>query len=1078
MEKIKIILLLTIFPLIVFSQENTIQGTITNIIGEPIPGVTILLEGTQTGSSSDFDGNYTINTQNKTEGVLVFSYVGFTTVKISFVKDSKTINTVLEESTEELDEIVITALGIKRDKKSLSYSTQSVDSEDMKEARSTNFLNALAGKASGVQVVSSSTPTGSTRVIIRGLTSITGDNQPLYIVDGIPLDSSPGDGGVSVWNGGDDIDFGSPISTINPDDIESIQVLKGANASALYGSRASNGVIIITTKKAKNSKGKIKVNINSNFSVISNREYPYYQYVYGAGDNARLTPNVGKLDPTTGLPLVGAFRRAYGMPFLGQQILDYNGEVGTYKPNVNNVKELYKVGTVATNTLSFSRATEKNTFRFSYSSTLGDHVIDRMEKINRNNVAVRFSQEISDKLKVNTSLIYVNQRVDNRMYRNGSERNPANNYMYILPNMSKENLFPYKDEDNNAFNYEGPFNNPYWNIYENTNQDITNRIVANVTLNWDILKGLSLKTRINGVVNDVDRFEFNNMGAAYDPNGLYREIAVKRENRNYEAILNYTKKINNISIVSLIGANRFDLRTSGTRKTAISLLQRNIMNLSNGDEFSPTVYLPNNKTINSVFGSVSAGVNDTYFIDITGRNDWSSTLPSNNNSYFYPSIGGTTIFTKFLPINNILTFGKIRASYAQVGNDTSFDRIINNYIEGGNYNNTQWLALQNQRKNLELKPELTSSTEFGIETKLFNNRISLDATYYRSSTNNQIVPVQVTPTSGFISKIINAGEIQNKGLELFLSAKILTNQFKWDTSINWSKNESLVVSLADGVDRLLLRNFFNVGVYAEVGETFGNIRGNAQAKDPVSGTPLVLPNGRVRWDEDQYLGNAQADWIGSLRNTFSYKGFNLNFLIDVKMGGELFSATMIKAVNHGMHAESLQGREEYLLSSLILGENNNERQGVGLFGNNYADAERAKGVIYKGAALGVEDDDGNWVAERDEDGNIVYSQRWLSPQLYGFDGIQDQGRFIYDASYVKLREIVFGYTFPPRMIKKLKGVKNLKLSVVGRDLWTIYRNTPQGIDPEAGTTSGNGQGIEFGSFLPTRTLGVNLKIVF
>ena len=1078
MEKIKIILLLILFPLIVFSQENTIQGKVTDKTGAPIPGVTILLEGTQTGSSSDFDGNYTINTQNKTEGVLAFSYIGFTTVKINFSKDSKTINAVLEESTEELDEIVITALGIKRDKKSLSYSTQLVDSEDMKEARSTNFLNALAGKAAGVQVVSSSTPTGSTRVIIRGLTSITGNNQPLYIVDGIPLDSSPGDGGVSVWNGGDDIDFGSPISSINPDDIDSIQILKGANASALYGSRASNGVIIITTKKAENSKGKIKVNINSNFSVISNREYPHYQYVYGAGDNARLTPNVGKLDPTTGLPLVGAFRRAYGMPFLGQQILDYNGEVGTYKPNVNNVKELYKVGTVATNTLSFSRATEKNTFRFSYSNTLGDHVIDRTERVNRNNVAVRFSQEISDKLKVNTSLIYVNQRVDNRMYRNGSERNPANNYMYILPNMSRENLFPYKDDDNNAFNYEGPFNNPYWNIYENTNQDITNRVIANVTLKWDILKDLSLKTRVNGVVNDVDRFEFNNVGAAYDPNGLFREINVLRENRNYEAILNYTKKINNISIVSILGANRFDLRTSGTRKTAISLLERDIMSLSNGDEFSPVIHLPNNKTINSVFSSFSLGIDDTYFVDITGRNDWSSTLPSSNNSYFYPSIGGTTVFTKFLPINNILTFGKVRASYAQVGNDTSFDRIINNYIEGGNYNSTQWLTLQNQRKNLELKPELTSSTEFGIETKLFNNRVSLDATYYRSSTNNQIVPVQVTPTSGFVSKIINAGEIQNKGLELFLSAKILTNQFKWTTNINWSKNESLVVSLADGVDRLLLRNFFNVGVYAEAGETFGNIRGNTQAKDPETGTPLVLPNGRVLWDDDQYLGNAQADWIGNIKNSFSYKGFNLNFLIDVKMGGELFSATMIKAVNHGMHAQSLQGREAYLLSSLILGENNNERQGIGLFGNDYGDADRVKGAIYEGAALGVEDEDGNWIAERDDDGNIVYSQRWLNPQLYGFDGVQDQGRFIYDASYVKLREVVFGYTFPAKMIKKLKGIKNLKISVVGRDLWTIYRNTPQGIDPEAGTTSGNGQGIEFGSFLPTRTVGANLKIVF
>lgn len=1078
MEKIKLSLFLLLFPVLIFSQNNIIKGKITVKSGEPLLGVSILVKGTQIGTTSDLEGNYSINTKDKTVGTLVFNYLGFTTKSIDFTESTKTINAVLTESTEQLDEIVVTALGIKREKKSLSYSTQKIATEDMTEARSSNFLNALAGKAAGVQVVNSSTPTGSTRVIIRGLTSITGNNQPLYVIDGIALDSSPGDGGVSVWNEGEDIDFGSPISSINPDDIESIQVLKGANASALYGSRASNGVVLITTKKATKSDSEINVEVNSNISFVSNREYPYYQYAYGAGENGRLVLNAGRLDSTTGLPLVGSYIRAYGMPFLGQQVLDYNGTVGTYQPYVNNVKEMYRTASVANNTFAIIRATDKSRLRFSYANAIGDHVMERMERVNRNNIALRYSQDITEKLKLNSTFIYVNQRVNNRMYRNGSERNPANNYMYLTPNASSVNLIPYKDANGDAFNYEGPFNNPYWNLYENANQDVTNRVVANLTLNWNILKGLDLKVSANAVLNEVDRFEFNNKGAAFDPDGLYKEITRSRKNLNYEAILNYTKKFNDISIVSLLGINKFDLRNSGTRQTAISLLQRDILGLANGDEFAPVVYLPDNKTIHSIFSSISAGYKGTYFLDVTARNDWSSTLPSFNNSYFYPSIGGTVLFTKFIPRNDILTFGKIRASYAQVGNDTGFDQIVNNYIEGGNYNNTTWLQLQRTRKNLELKPELTSSTEFGIETKLFRNRVSLDATIYKSATNNQIIPVQVTPTSGFVSKIINAGEIQNEGIELFLSAKIFDKKFKWQTDINWSTNETTVASLANGVDRLLMRNYFNLGVYAEAGQPFGNIRGSAQARDPETGTPLVLPNGRVRWESDQLLGNAQPDWIGSLRNSFSYKGFSLNILLDVKMGGDLYSATMIKAVNHGMHATTMEGRDEWILSSIILGENNNERQGRGLFGNDYTDADRVKGAIYEGAALGVQDANGNWIAERDINGDIIYSQRWLSPQLKGFDGLQNQARHVYDASFVKLREVVFGYTFPRRILNKMKYLKNIKLSIVGRDLWTIYRNTPQGIDPEAGTNSGNGQGIEFGSFLPTRTVGFNLKLRF
>ena len=1077
MKIIKWSVLLFLFPIIVFSQEKIITGQVIDDSGMPLTGVTILLKLTNKGAITDLDGQYVLSTGEIVKGILEFSYLGYATKEIPFNSETNKVNATLSESQEELEEVVVTALGIKRDKKSLSYSTQGVNTEDMTEARSSNFLNALSGKAAGVQITNSSTPTGSTRVIIRGLTSITGNNQPLYILDGVPLDSSSGDAGVSVWNEGDDIDLGSPISGINPDDIDSIQILKGANASALYGSRASNGVVIITTKKAKKGTSKINVNVNSNMSVVSNREYPNYQYSYGAGNGGRLVENAGRLDATTGLPTVGSYNRAYGAPFLGQQVLDYNGTVGTYAPDINNVKDLYQTGVVNTNTFAISRATDKNTLRFSYGKTIGDHVIKRMEEINRDNIALRMSQDITAKLRANVSFIYTHQKVNNRMYQNGSNRNPANNYMYMLPNMSQSNLLPYKDENNEAFQYEGDFNNPYWNIFENSNQDITNRVVTNITLNWEILKGLELKTRVNGALNDVDRQEFNNKGASYDPNGLYREVTTSRQNWNYEAILNYTKKFNDFSLVSLIGANRFDVRTDGNRLTAISLFERDIKSLSNGDEFVPEIFINNNKRINSVYGSVSLGYQKTYFLDVTSRNDWSSTLPAANNSYFYPSVGGTILFSEFIPRNKILTFGKIRASYARVGNDTGFNQIRNSYVQGGNYNNTDWVALERIRKNLELKPELTSSTEFGIEAKFFNNRISFDGTYYKSSTNNQIINVSTTPTSGFVGKFLNAGEIQNEGMELFLSAKLFDKKFKWSTDINWSKNESFVASLFDGVESRLIRSWFNVGIFAEVGQPFGNIRGNSQVVDPETGTPLVLLNGRAVWESNQLLGNAQPDWIGSLRNSFSYKGFSLNFLVDVKMGGDLYSGTMAKTYNHGVHAGTLEGREEWLLSTLILGENNNERQGRGLFGNNYADSDRPKGRIYENSALGVQDEDGNWSAERDANGEIIYTQRWLNPQVYGYDGLQDQRRFVYDASYVKLREVTLGYNIPHRLIKKIK-IKNAKISVVGRNLWTIYRNTPQGIDPESGTTSGNGQGIEYGSFLPTRTLGVNVKLVF
>ncbi|MCF8272198.1 MAG: SusC/RagA family TonB-linked outer membrane protein [Flavobacteriaceae bacterium] len=1072
------IILFFLFPIFIFSQEKIITGKVTDDSGIPLIGVSVILKDSSKGAITDFDGRYMLSTGEIVKGVLEFSYLGYATEDILFDGKTNEVNVTLSESQEQLDEVVVTAFGVEREQKTLTYAAQKVDTESLTEAQTPNFLNGLAGKAAGVQIVNSSTPTGSTRVVIRGLTSITGDNQPLYIIDGIALDSQQGDGGVSVWNEGSDIDYGSPLSNINPNDIESLQVLKGANAAALYGSRASNGVILITTKKGASDKdGNAKISFNSNMSFVSNREYPDYQYAYGTGASGRISGSISNLDPATGLPVLASQPRAYGMPFLGQEVLGYNSEPAIYKPNYNNIKELYKVGTVYTNDIAISKGNEQGSFRFAFQNTRGDHVMQRMENQIRNNFTLRFSRKISSKLRTDVTAIYTNQKVNNRLYQNGSERNPANNYMYMRPDMSQENLVPYKDLNNQQFIFNGPFNNPYWNLYENSNRDETNSLVANVSLNWEIIKGLNLSGKVNGVVaNRVDN-QFNNMGANFDPDGLYRTSNSNRQNWNYEAILNYKKKIKEFNIVALAGVNRFDLRFSNSLAIINSLIVRDVKSLLNSADIPVLIENSDNKRVNSVFGSVTLGYKDTYFLDLTARNDWSSALPINNNSYFYPSVGGSVVFSDWIPRNEILTFGKIRASYAQVGNDTRSFRVLDAYNFGGNYNGIPLLALQQTKNNAELKPELTSSTEFGFETKLFKNKISLNATYYKSATNNQIIPVQVTPTSGFSSNIINAGEIENEGFEVFLSAKIFDNKFKWTADVNWSNNRSNVVSLIDGVERLQLRSWFNVGVFAEVGKPFGNIRGNVPATDPETGATLLLNNGRVRFNSDEYLGNAQADWIGNLRNSFSYKGLSFSFLIDVKMGGDLYSATMVKTINHGIHSESIPGREDWILSSVILNENNNERQGIGLFGNDYVDTDRPKGRKYDNAAIGVQDADGNWVAQRDADGNVIYQDIWLDPMQYGFDGLSDQPRFVYDASYVKLREVVLAYNIPMKKLQKVP-FKSMKISVVGRDLWTIYRNTPQGIDPEAQTTSGNGQGIEYGSFLPTRTVGLNLKLDF
>ncbi|MEQ9286129.1 MAG: SusC/RagA family TonB-linked outer membrane protein [Cyclobacteriaceae bacterium] len=1048
-------------------MDVDISGKITDENSEGLPGASIVVKGSAKGTTTDLDGNYKLSVPEGS--TIVISFVGYKTSEIE-VGNQTVIDLKMAPDAEQLEEVVVTALGVERETKSLTYARQGVDTEDMKEARSSNFVQSLSGRVAGVSVTNSQTPSGSNRVVIRGVNSLTGNNQPLYVVDGIPLDNTTGDDEVSVWNGGTDIDYGDPLSQINPDDIESVEVLKGANGSALYGSRAANGVILITTKKGKSAKGEWGITINSNIMFNQVNEYPDYQYVYGGGNGHRVANGTNNFDVETGLPTPGGETRAYGAPMFGFDVLSYNGEVIPYLPRTEGIKELYKTGSNLSNSVTLQKSSANGTFRLTYTNTNASWVMLNMEDQSKHNISLRSTTKLTEDLSVDASVLYTNDQVRNRVYQNGSERNPANNYMYIRPDMFSGNLFPYKDENGNAFSYRGPFNNPWWGVYENNNQDENNRIISSVALSYNILEGLKFRGKAMTDVRLQSGSEFNDIGAAYDIDGMYRAFNQDVYNWNFEGMFTYNKTWEKLSLNTILGGNIYKYRLSRRQTTIASLLLRDVESLSNSASIPSVLERDREKTIESVFASASIGYNGIVFLDLTARNDRSSTLPSNNNSYFYPSVGSSFVFTEIMPQNNVLSFGKLRASWAQVGNDASPYQTSTVYNYSGNYNGISTVVLDQTRKNVNLKPEQTNSIELGLETMFLANRISLNATYYKSSTTNQIVEAEVSPTTGFNRQVYNAGEIQNKGFEIYLGAKILENNFKWNVDINWSKNESLVVSLLDGVDRFRMRSWFNAIVYAEVGQPFGTIRGWVGQRDE-EGHYLVGNNGRILRNEDQILGNAQPDWIGGIRNTFSYKNFSFNFLVDIKSGGEMYSGTYLKNTNHGQNIATLYGRDDYYFSSIILGENNDERRGVGLYGHDYIDSDRPKGAIYEDSYIGVRDPEtGEWVAGEP-------NTNYINTQQYFYDIISSQERATFNTSYVKLREVVLGYTFDRKLLEKTP-FNSAKVSFVARNLWTIHRNTPRGLDPEAGTTSGNGQGIEYGSFLPMRSLGFNVNFSF
>lgn len=1082
-------LLMTLFVSAMYAQTQKVTGVVLDDNGEPLVGATIRVVGkSNIATTTDANGEFSLTTPQNC--FLSASYIGMKT-NTARVKpgDNVRVRIVLDEDGKELDDVVVTALGISREAKSLGYARQSINTDGLDDTRDPNLLNSLTGKVSGVNFISNGGPMASTRVEIRGNNSLTGNNQPLYVVDGVPILNDMGESG--------DLDYGNPASFISPDDIASIEVLKGANASALYGSDAANGVILITTRQAKAKKGiGISYDFNAQWSYL--REYPLYQNVYGtlasvyAGDNSGTnyfgngSKNGYEYNPDLPYGIyvfnwANKNQRSWGFPMLGFDVVGRNNEIRPYSPTKESITDMYETGVQLTNNLSIDKVFNGGNIRLSYTGIDYDGMLKNFNDMKRHNFSLTSNLNLAKWLTTNVSINYQLEDADNRDYKGDSSRNPMRAIMNMPRDATLDELLPYKKDNGEPMARGNGFYNPYWLINEITNGDNRNYFRGNLTFTITPVKHVSVRLRGSLEKTNKKGWKFDNMYTMWDIDGRYEAFNEQSSNTNFEAVTMYNNRWKKFSLSALVGTSYLKQEWDKTTNVVNQLAAPDVKALSNNASILTGNQNHSGKEKQSVFGTASFGY-DGLFLDGTFRNDWSSSLPKGNNSYFYYSGSFSAVLTDMIPKlkETPISFLKLRGSYARVGNDTGFDRLIDGYSYGGLFlNDMAWFTGDNVKKNNHLKPETTISKEVGLELRLFKDRLNLDVTYYDKSTRDQIVESAQPYPSGYQRVLINSGEISNKGWEISIKAIPLRfKDFQWRTIINWSKNNSMVESLPEGIDKIQIGSgYYNTRSYAEVGRPYGAMYAQVYKRNE-KGQILCSSDGNPKQAADmEYIGGVQADWRGGWQNEFRYKNFGFSIMIDFQKGGHFLSQSAIVGATDGQSVQSLEGRWEYFLSSKIMGESAQERYGFLDPGNTltnksytelYPDWQRAKGVYIPNC---VYDDDVEGLAGQEVKG-------WASPEHYWMHYLsRDITRFIYDASYIKLREITISYDFPKKWIAKtpLQGVR---LAGVGRNLATIFSHTPKGLDPQSTSTTGNAQGFERGFNLPEASLGFDIKVTF
>lgn len=1077
-----LILILMLFSASVMQAQNrTVKGTVSDAQGEPIIGANVVIVGGTKGVITDLDGKYSIQVPEN-GAVLKFSYIGFKTKSFNVVKGKNVLNVTLEEDAVMLEQTVVTAMDLRRDEKSLSTAFQKMDVESMTENRDAGFVNMLAGKVAGLQVISNGAA-GSATVRIRGANSISGNNQPLYVIDGVPI--------INDVTGGE-IDYGNPANSINPDDIENIVVLKGANASALYGSDAANGAILITTKKAGQRSG-LGVTYSTNVQFTEFSQYPIYQNIYGGGHINRFENNKANsfngdvkvpYDPNMpyGIQRMGGYdnSRSWGMPMLGFQVVGRNGELKSYVPTPANTTSMYQTAYSWTNSVSIERATEHVSTRIGFTNLRSDDVLEGLNNLTRNAFNVRSNVKLTKSLDVDLNGRYTHENVKNRSYRNNSDRNPIYTLMDMPRDLSIQEMYPWKDENGKPTALQ--FKSPVWMLNELSNQDKKEWLLADVTVNYKITKDLKLRLKAALDLNMKEGYEFRNMYTPGDADGFYKEFTEKSRNYTYEAMLSYNKTWKDFNISASVGANSQDFLFKKQNSEIGTLATSDFISLTNNGATVKSWPEYNAKKKQAVYGTASIGYKDFIYVDVTGRNDWSSALPSDNRSYFYSSYGVSFVLTelvKSIP-KDWLSYAKIRGSYAKVGNDTGFDQLLNGFSYNTSYlGDMAWFESENKRKNNSLKPESTTSFETGLDLRFLKDRASLSFTYYNKNTKNQILTSTINGVSGYGEALFNAGEVKNWGYEVTLGVVPFRNKdWEWKVDINWAKNNSEVVSLANGMDYMTLTTVQNsVELRIVKGEPLVSLYCREPWKTNDEGQVLVGANGRPLSGEAKFLASVEPKWTGSIRTSLRWKDLTFSAMLDIRMGGHVWSETAFQSSRNAQSIMSLGGRTEHLFSDLIL----NEGDQTGYLGildpkyvpngknNIYMDASRPKGMNIPGA---VYDSSVPGLAGQP-------CQAWIKPIDYWTNDSGKNGElYLYDASYVKLKEISLGYNIPKNWLRKIGFIQSMRVSAVGRNVAILHQKTPKGIDPEATSSMGIQQGLERGFNLPTSSYGFDFKITF
>jgi len=1035
----------------VHAQGQTVSGTVTSAAeGTPLPDVSVVLQGTSTGTVTDDKGKYRLSVPQR-NAILIFSYSGYATQSIN-VNSRSVINVAMVVNANELSGVVVTALGIKKEKKALGFAVQELGQKDLTGARDVNVANYLTGKIAGVQVSRTASGTGgSTRVIIRGISSLTGENQPLYVVDGIPLDNSHFKE-ANFGRGGHD--FGDGIGNLNPQDIESMTVLKGPNATALYGSRGSNGVILITTKSGKAGKG-IGVEINSGTTIEKVSMIPNVQNKYGPGyEDINVYGDIVKINGVNYETIPNWHATSYGPPMNGQLfvnpfVFDPNAPPTTFallpQPK-DNIRDFWETGVVTNNTIALSGGTEKSSARLSFNNTTTKGITPNNTG-NQQSINLRVSTKVGNKLSFDAKVNYIHKEVNNTPNMGTSQEN----ILWALTELGRFVPLPFLKEYYEKTGLRTKFPdvryNPYYIVNELKNNAVRDRVISFASVKYQFNNWLSLMARSGIDVYSERRRQTWPVGANYSENAAGRiidETYLIREN-NSDVLLTASKNnLGNFSASFSLGASLLKRSNRLQGWDANTFKIRGIYDISNAQNTKPYYSLVE-KELQSVYAAGQIGYKNYLFLDITGRNDWSSTLGTNNYSFFYPSVGSSFIFTDaFNTHSKVLTFGKVRASYAAAGNDAgAYLTQSGYYLKPTPFNGQSYASQDNNIALYNLKNELKQSIEFGADLRFFNNRIGLDATYYKSNTKDQIVPVTISTASGYSTKVINAGNVQNEGIEISLNVTPvdLRNGFRWDLSFNFAKNQSKVIELAPGIETLPLAYAEPNTIEARVGQPYGNIIGYKYKRSP-DGQKIVGNDGAyVKEDNVSVLGNVIPKWTGGLNNTFSFKGFTLNALVDFVQGNQITSYTKYKMITSGNAAMTLEGREH-------------SRPLDGVVEN--VDPTTGK-ITYQKNTQTV-------------DGQTYWARR-------GWDGIGEE--FVMDGSYVMLREVILGYAFQPSFIKKA-GFTGIRISLVGRNLFFIKDHMQgMGISPETIlNTQAASSGIETLSMPITRNYGINFNFTF